>query len=102
MGITEHTHNHNGITAKPGGISEGHHTMSEESDDDDFGRVLEDIQEEESEYEDLMGYKPAQVDNNENLAQRRAEIIAPITNAVRLSGQVKNEGNMVGVLERVF
>jgi hypothetical protein len=70
--------------------------MSEDSDDDDFGRVLEDIQEEESEYEDLMGYKGAQVDNNDNLTQERAEIIAPITSAVRSYSQMSNGENMVG------
>ncbi len=72
--------------------------MSEGSDDDDdFGRVLEDIQEEESEYEDLMRYKSTQVDNNDNQIQGRAERIAPITSAVRLS-QITNAENVVGVI----
>ena len=71
--------------------------MSEGSDDDDdFGRVLEDIQEEESEYEDLMRYKSTQVDNNDNQIQGRAESIAPITSAV--SGEITNAENVVGVI----
>jgi hypothetical protein len=67
--------------------------MSEDSDDDDFGRVLEDIQEEESEYEDLMRYKGTQVDSNDNKVPEPAKFMVPSTSdlrSARLAGHNMN------------
>ncbi|XP_028407442.1 uncharacterized protein LOC114530058 isoform X2 [Dendronephthya gigantea] len=58
------------------GIPEGHQFMSDDSeDDDDFCRVLEDIKEEESEYEDLMRYKATHVDSNDNKSSFSSSVI---------------------------
>ena len=63
-------------------MDKGHRLMSEDSDDD-FGRVLEDIQEEESEYEDLMGYRSTQTDSNDNRNDESAKIVVPSESDLR-------------------
>lgn len=57
--------------------------MSESSDDDNFGRVLEDIQEEESEYEDLMGYRGTQVDYSVSKVQAPVKTVVPSASDLR-------------------
>ena len=64
-------------------IHEGHQLMSGDSDDDDFGRVLEDITEEESEYEDLMKYRGTQVNSNDNVVQE------PVKNTVSSASDLR-------------
>lgn len=66
-------------------IHEGHQVtvMSGDSDDDDFGRVLEDITEEESEYEDLMRYRGTQVNSNDNAVQEPAKNTVPSASDLR-------------------
>ena len=58
-------------------IHERPQVMSGDSDDDDFGRVLEDITEEESEYEDLMRYRGTQVNSNDNVLQEPVKNVVP-------------------------
>ena len=58
-------------------IHERPQVMSGDSEDDDFGRVLEDITEEESEYEDLMRYRGTQVNSNDNALQEPAKNVVP-------------------------
>ena len=64
-------------------IHGGHQLMSGDSDDDDFGRVLEDITEEESEYEDLMKYRGTQVNSSDNVVQE------PVKNTVSSASDLR-------------
>ena len=58
--------------------------MPEDSEGDgDFGRALEDITEEESEYEDLMRYKATHPDSNDNQTQDQSNVIVPSPSVLR-------------------